>query len=245
MPSGGVSERRLTELVPFMRELSPCSVPLQKTCDCSQRRLVETVCCNGAVLGTEQLRRTPDGDDAVGLYAKYVLPYIIDVAMRNKETARLRASWIPRAHGEVLEIGIGSGLSLPFYSPEVHRVIGVDPSVELQRMARKKALNGAIEVEFLSQSAEERLPLGDASIDTAVVTWALCSIPNPAEALRQIQRVLKPGGSLIFLEHGCASRPARSRQARPPNANLEAYWRRLPPQSQSRRPDHGCGFSDR
>lgn len=181
----------------------------------------------------------------MGLYAKYVLPYIIDVAMRNKETARLRASWIPRAHGEVLEIGIGSGLSLPFYSPEVHRVIGVDPSVELQRMARKKALNGAIEVEFLSQSAEERLPLGDASIDTAVVTWALCSIPNPAEALRQIQRVLKPGGSLIFLEHGCASRPARSRQARPPNANLEAYWRRLPPQSQSRRPDHGCGFSDR
>ncbi len=78
----------------------------------------------------------------MGVYAKYVLPHIIDLAMRNKETARLRAAWIPHARGEVLEIGIGSGLNLPFYSHDVRRVYGVDPSVELQRMARKKSSTG-------------------------------------------------------------------------------------------------------
>jgi hypothetical protein len=72
-------------------------------------------------------------------YAKYVLPRLIDVAMRNKETARLRAEWIPHASGEVLEVGIGSGLNLPFYSPEVERVYGVDPSVGLGRLARRRA----------------------------------------------------------------------------------------------------------
>jgi hypothetical protein len=99
-----------------------------------------------------------DGDDAVGFYAKYVLPRIIDLAMRNEETARLRAGWIPQARGEVLEVGIGSGLNLPFYSSDVQRVHGVDPSLELQRIARKRAMAGLIEVDFLSQSAEEQLP---------------------------------------------------------------------------------------
>ena len=123
-----------------------------------------------------------DGDDAVGFYAKYLLPRIIDVAMRNEETTRLRAAWIPHARGEVLEVGIGSGLNLPFYSSDVHRVYGVDPSIELQRMARKRAMAEPIEVEFLSQSAEEQLPLADASIDTIVLTWTLCSVPNASKA---------------------------------------------------------------
>lgn len=143
----------------------------------------------------------------MGVYAKYVLPRIIDVAMRNEETTRLRAAWIPHARGEVLEVGIGSGLNLPFYSSDVHRVYGVDPSVELQRMARKRAMTGQIEVEFLSQSAEEQLPLANASIDTVVITWTLCSIPNAPMALQQIKRVLKASGGLIFLEHGRAPDP--------------------------------------
>jgi ubiquinone/menaquinone biosynthesis C-methylase UbiE len=143
----------------------------------------------------------------VGVYAKYVLPRIIDVAMRTEETTRLRAAWIPHARGEVLEVGIGSGLNLPFYSSDVHRVYGVDPSVELQRMARKRAMVGPIEVEFLSQSAEEQLPLANASIDTVVITWTLCSIPNAPMALQQIKRVLKASGGLIFLEHGRAPDP--------------------------------------
>lgn len=89
----------------------------------------------------------------VGLYRRYVLPKIIDLAMRNPETARLRAAWIPHARGQVLEIGIGSGLNLPFYSPDVERVYGVDPSEELQRLAWQRAVGAAMQIEFISQSA--------------------------------------------------------------------------------------------
>ena len=154
----------------------------------------------------------------MGFYAQYVLPRLIDLAMRNKEAARLRADWIPRARGEVLEIGIGSGLNLPFYSPEVQRVYGVDPSVELQRMARKRVAPGRLPVEFLSQSAEEPLPLPSASVDTVVVTWTICSIPNVEQALQQMKRVLKPSGRLIFLEHG-----------RSPDPSVVAWQDRLTP----------------
>ena len=143
----------------------------------------------------------------MGLYAKYVLPRIIDVAMRNEETARLRAAWIPLARGEVLEVGIGSGLNLPFYSPDVQRIYGVDPSVELERIARGRVVAAPMEVEFLSQSAEEQLPLADASIDTVVTTWTLCSIADAPKALREMKRVLKTSGRLIFLEHGRAPDP--------------------------------------
>ena len=143
----------------------------------------------------------------MGLYAKYIWPLLIDVGMRNKDTTRLRAAWIPHARGDVLEIGIGSGLNLPYYSPDVQRVYGVDPSLELQRMARKRAAAGRLPVEFLAQSAEQPLPLPNASIDTVVVTWTLCSIPDVSPALQQMHRVLKPSGRLIFLEHGRATDP--------------------------------------
>jgi len=145
----------------------------------------------------------------MGLYAKYVLPRIIDLAMSNRETRRLREAWIPRARGEVLEVGIGSGLNLAFYSSEVQHVYGVDPSIELQRMARKRL--GQLHVEFLLQPAEERLPLADASIDTVVLTWTLCSIRDPQRALREMKRVLKAGGRLIFIEHGRAPDPGVAR----------------------------------
>jgi len=125
--------------------------------------------------------------------------------MSNRETRRLRAAWIPQARGEVLEVGIGSGLNLPFYSSDVQRVYGVDPSVELQRMARKRL--GSIDVKFLLQSAEEPLPLATASIDTVVLTWTLCSIVEPEKALQQMKRVLKDSGRLIFVEHGRAPDP--------------------------------------
>ncbi len=154
----------------------------------------------------------------MGLYAKYILPRVIDLAMRNKETARLRAGWLPHARGEVLEVGIGSGLNLPFYSSQVQRVYGVDPSVELQRMAQDRARSGPIEVEFLLQSAEKPLPLADASIDTVVLTWTLCSIANVPKALHQMKRVLKSNGRLIFLEHG-----------RAPNPGVAAWQDRLTP----------------
>lgn len=138
----------------------------------------------------------------MGLYAKYVLPRLVDLAMRNKEISRLRAEWLPHARGDVLEVGIGSGLNLPFYSSSVQRVYGVEPSLELQRMASKRATATSARVEFLSQSSEDALPLADGTIDTVVITWTLCSIPDPSKALRQMKRVLKQSGRLVFIEHG-------------------------------------------
>jgi ubiquinone/menaquinone biosynthesis C-methylase UbiE len=154
----------------------------------------------------------------VGVYAKYVLPRFIDLSMRNKETARVRGEWVPRARGVVLEIGIGSGLNLPFYSGDVSRIYGVEPSPELQKLARKRSVGKAIQVEFLSQSAEEPLPVPDQSVDTVVITWTLCSIADPGSALRQMKRVLKPTGRLIFVEHG-----------RAPDSGVAAWQDRLTP----------------
>ena len=158
----------------------------------------------------------------MGLYSKYVLPRVIDLAMRNKEATRLRAEYIPRARGDVLEVGIGSGLNLPFYSSDVTRVYGVDPSTELQRIARKRVV-GSIKIAFITQSAEEPLPLAAASIDTAVITWTMCSILNPAKALQQIQHVLKENGRLIFIEHG----QAPERRVAAWQDRLTPLWKRI------------------
>jgi ubiquinone/menaquinone biosynthesis C-methylase UbiE len=143
----------------------------------------------------------------MGFYARRVLPHIINMAMKNKDARRLREILIPQARGEVLEIGIGSGLNLPFYSAEVQHVVGVEPSLALQEMAAKRAATGRTRVDFLLQSAEEPLPLPDQSIDTIVMTWTLCSIPNAPKALTQMKRVLKSDGRLLFIEHGRAPEP--------------------------------------
>ncbi|HEV2115059.1 MAG TPA: class I SAM-dependent methyltransferase [Terriglobales bacterium] len=145
------------------------------------------------------------------------MPRILDLAMKNKDTTRVRAALIPQARGEVLEIGIGSGLNLPFYSPEVKHIFGVDPSLELQKMASKR-IAGPIKVDFIAQSAEEPLPLDAASVDTVVMAWTLCSIPDAAKALQQMHRVLKADGRLIFVEHG-----------RAPDGKVAAWQDRLTP----------------
>ena len=144
----------------------------------------------------------------MGIYARHVLPHIINMAMKNKDATRLRAVWVPQARGEVLEIGIGSGLNLPFYSSEVRHIVGVEPSLALQKMARERETARDIKVEFVSQSAEEPLPLSDQSIDTIVMTWTLCSIPDASKALAQMKRVLKSDGRLLFIEHGRAPEPS-------------------------------------
>lgn len=138
--------------------------------------------------------------------------------MKNKDAARLRAAWIPKARGEVLEIGVGSGLNLPFYSPEAKRIHGVDPSAELQRLARKRAAARHAKVEFILQSADEPLPFAEASMDSVVMTWTLCSIPNPSKALAEMRRVIKRDGRLIFIEHG-----------RAPERGVAAWQDRLTP----------------
>jgi len=154
----------------------------------------------------------------VGFYARHILPRLIDLAMSNKDTTRLREMWIPQARGDVLEIGIGSGRNLRFYSTAVQHVYGVDPSIELQQMAREQARQTHAKVDFLGQSAAAPLPLPDASIDTVVSTWTLCSIPSAVEALKEMRRVLRPAGSFIFVEHG-----------RAPDTRVVAWQDRLTP----------------
>ena len=156
----------------------------------------------------------------MNFYNRRVLPTLINLAMTRDDVTRLRAAHIPAAHGVVLEVGIGSGLNLPFYTSAVTRLYGIDPSAELLAMAREKTAAVPFPVELFNRDAE-RIPLPDASVDTVVVTWSLCSIPNAADALRDMRRVLKPGGTLIFVEHGLSPDPGvRKWQNR-----LTPFWR--------------------
>ena len=117
---------------------------------------------------------------------------------------RQREKIVPLAEGRVLEVGIGSGLNLPYYDrAKVEKVWGLEPSPEMIAMARKPADGVGFEVEFIGLPGEE-IPLEDASVDTVVMTYTLCSIPEPELALRQMARVLKPGGRFLFCEHGQA-----------------------------------------
>src|SRR5690348_5448753 len=132
----------------------------------------------------------------MSFYARRILPPLIDLSMRNKEATRFRAQLVPNATGVTLEVGVGSGLNVPFYNKRVTRLFAVDPSIELLRMAKKKSGATPFPVEFLAQSGEE-LPIEQESIDTVVLTYTLCSIPNPAKAMRELRRVLKPSGELL------------------------------------------------
>ena len=157
-----------------------------------------------------------------GLYSRYVLPHLIDFAMRREDATRLRATHVPQARGVVLEIGIGSGLNAPFYTSAVTHLYGVDPSRELVAMARARTSSAPFPVELLIADAE-RVPLVAASIDTVVTTWSLCSIANPAAALAEIRRLLKPDGAFIFVEHGLSpDHGVRQWQNR-----LTPLWRRV------------------
>jgi len=153
----------------------------------------------------------------MSFYERWVLPRLIDLAMRNKEATRYRGNVIPSAAGEVLELGAGSGLNLPLYGPCVTRVHALDPSGALLAMAGRRLPRASVPVDLLLGSAEE-IPLADRSIDTVVTTWTLCSIPDVAKALREARRVLKPGGSLLFVEHGHA-----------PDASVARWQRRIEP----------------
>ena len=149
--------------------------------------------------------------------------------MKNPAAARLRAEWIPKASGDVLEVGIGSGLNLPFYTDRVTRVYGLDPSPELLRLAEERAMQQPLRVEFMSQPAESPIPLPPGSIDTAVVTWTLCSVADPRLALNEIRRILKPDGRLVFIEHGSAPESRVRAVATLDYARVETTRRRMPP----------------
>ena len=137
----------------------------------------------------------------MGLYENWVLPRLLDLAMRNDLLDTYRRSAISSARGQVLEIGVGSGLNLSLYGPAVDRVVGLDPSPELLRLAGKRAAQAPVPVSLVRASAEG-IPFADATFDATLMTWTLCSIPNPIAALTEMRRVLKPGGRLVFVEHG-------------------------------------------
>jgi ubiquinone/menaquinone biosynthesis C-methylase UbiE len=158
----------------------------------------------------------------MSFYRRRVLPCLLHLAMRQKQLAPFRRRVIGAAEGRVLEIGIGSGLNLPLYRPPVRSVIGLEPSPELLRMARGRAAATAVPVEYLEASAET-LPLDDGSVDTVVTTWTLCTIPNAPRALAEMRRVLKPGGALLFVEHGRAPEPGVARW----QDRLDPLWSRI------------------
>jgi ubiquinone/menaquinone biosynthesis C-methylase UbiE len=140
----------------------------------------------------------------MGLYRKYVLPKVVHYACSARPNMRQRQKVVPRARGRVLEIGIGSGLNLPFYDADkVEKVWGLDPSPEMRAMAGRAAASVPFEVELIGLPGEE-IPLDGASVDSVVVTYTLCTIPETTAALRQVRRVLRSGGELIFCEHGAA-----------------------------------------
>ena len=137
----------------------------------------------------------------MNLYERYLLPPILDFVMRQDQLQEYRQAVITAASGRVLEIGVGSGLNFSFYRKEADTVIGLDPSPRLLAMARRRAAAAGVRAIFVQASATA-IPLADNAVDTIVMTWTLCSIPDPFTALREMRRVLKPGGMLLFVEHG-------------------------------------------
>jgi len=140
----------------------------------------------------------------MGLYSDVILPRLCDFAMRNKRLMPYRQRVIGAAEGRVIEIGVGSGLNLPFYRLPVKEILALEPAPKLVAMARRALLpDPGIPVSFVEASAEA-IPLDDQSVDTVVTTWTMCTIPQTTIALGEMRRVLRPNGKLLFVEHGLA-----------------------------------------
>jgi ubiquinone/menaquinone biosynthesis C-methylase UbiE len=154
----------------------------------------------------------------MSLYEKYVLPKFLNCACGSKPVARQREKVVPLAEGRVLEIGIGSGLNLPFYDKtKVDEIWGLDPSEELSEMARTVATQEGMKVNFISSGAEE-IPLPDDHFDSVLITYTMCTIPEVIRANTEIRRVLKDQGKMIFCEHGVA-----------PDDNIRKWQKRINP----------------
>jgi len=139
----------------------------------------------------------------MGFYNNVILPRLCHLVMRNRRLVPHRERVIASAEGRVLEIGIGSGLNLPFYGPHVREIVGLEPAPRLIAMARQVAERMPMPVTFMEESAAA-IPLDDNAVDTVVMTWTLCTIPQADRALSEMRRVLKPNGRLLFVEHGLA-----------------------------------------
>jgi ubiquinone/menaquinone biosynthesis C-methylase UbiE len=140
----------------------------------------------------------------MGFYENHVLPVMIDLGCGSKPISKQRRKVVPQAKGRVLEVGMGSGHNIPFYDPsQIEFVWGLEPSEGMRRKARRRLAEAAFEIKWLDLPGEE-IPLEDDSVDTVLLTFTLCTIGDPRAALEQMRRVLKPGGRLLFAEHGAA-----------------------------------------
>jgi len=157
----------------------------------------------------------------MGFYDRYLLPPLINLACGAKPIRYQRRKVVPQAQGVVLELGFGSGLNLPHYDPaKVTKLYALEPSEGMLKRARARAAEAPVPVEVLPETAEA-LSLPDASVDTVVVTFSLCTIPDGVAALAGARRALKPGGRLLFCEHGCAPDEDVARTQR----RLEPMWK--------------------
>jgi ubiquinone/menaquinone biosynthesis C-methylase UbiE len=153
------------------------------------------------------------------LYHHYVFPHLLDFVMSNRMFRKPRDRALAPARGRILEIGFGTGMNLTHYPPTVERIEAIDPDLDLDRYSLPRIAAAPIEVDFHHLDAEH-LPFEADRFDTVVSTFTLCSIPDVAHALREIRRVLKPGGQFLFLEHGRSPDPGVARW----QDRLNAAW---------------------
>ncbi len=158
----------------------------------------------------------------MNIYDRWVFPPFLDLVMRQRQLAKYRHEAVAAASGRVLEVGVGSGLNFSLYGKQVDVVFGIDPSPRLLAIARRRAAAAGVRADLLLGSATA-IPLADNSVDTVVMTWTLCSIPDPLAALREMRRVLKPGGRLLFVEHGLSPEPGVARWQH----RLTPVWRNI------------------
>ncbi|HEV3258337.1 MAG TPA: class I SAM-dependent methyltransferase [Gemmataceae bacterium] len=151
----------------------------------------------------------------MGFYAQVIVPLLCDVGLDRPFVARYRRELLAHASGDILEIGFGTGLNLPYYPPHVRKVTAVDPNVGMYRRARGRIKQAGVEVDQRVLGGE-RLPFEDGTFDCVVSTFTLCSIEDVAQALREVYRVLKAGGKFLFLEHGLS-----------PQSNVQKWQHRL------------------
>jgi ubiquinone/menaquinone biosynthesis C-methylase UbiE len=148
-------------------------------------------------------------------YSRVIFPRICDLALRNPEVTPLRRELLAHSTGEILEIGFGTGLNLPNYPPQIRKLTVVDPNSGMHRLAKKRIEQTGFQVDQRVLRSEQ-VPFQDNAFDCVVSTFTLCSVADVAQTLQEVFRVLKPGGTFLFLEHGLS-----------PDANVQKWQRRL------------------